>query len=173
MVGTNRATRGVYNTEDFALAGYRTLSFEEASRNALRIGIERITIDPVGFVAFAFTDKLEELWGTDVSSVELPTDLSPKQRALADAGVIPVARRLTDAFWLFLILTAAFSLIWCMASPRRRAERLPGELTCVVVLPMLLLSLLHVFIEVQPRYHIPYVPLLCTLSALSLPVRGK
>lgn len=173
MVGTNRATHGVYNTEDLALAGYPTLSHEEASRNALRIGIERITMDPLGFVAFAFTDKLVELWGTDVSSVEWPTDLSPKQRALVDAGIIPVARRLTDAFWLFLILTAALALIWCMASPRRRAERLPGELTCVVVLPMLLLSLLHVFIEVQPRYHIPYVPLLCTLSALSLPALGK
>jgi hypothetical protein len=169
MVGTNRVSRGVYNPEDFALAGYGRLSHEEASRNALRIGIERIRVDPLGFVAFAFTDKLKELWWTDVSSVELPTDLSPKQRALVDAGVIPLARRLTDSFWLFLILTAALALIWCTASPRRRAERLPDELTCILVLPLLLLSLLHVFIEVQPRYHVPYVPLLCTLSALGLP----
>jgi hypothetical protein len=65
------------------------------------------------------------------------------------------------------------ALIRCLASSRWRADRFPDELTGIVVLPMLLLSLLHVFIEVQPRYHVPYVPLLCTLSALSLSLPGK
>jgi hypothetical protein len=36
-----------------------------------------------------------------------------------------------------------------------------------MILPLLLLALLHVFVEVQPRYHIPFVPLLCMLSALA------
>jgi 4-amino-4-deoxy-L-arabinose transferase-like glycosyltransferase len=173
MVGTNRVYNGGYNTEDLALAGYPALSQEEASRNALRIGIERITTDPLGFVAFAFTDKLKRFWGTDGPSVEWPTHQSPTREALVDTGIIPLAERLTQAFRLFLNLTAELGLIWCLASPRRRAERLSDQLTFVVVLPMLLLSLLHVFIEVQPRYHIPYLPLLCTLSALSLSVLGK
>ena len=176
MAGTNRASHGGYNTEDLALAGFTgdsALSHDEASHNALRIGIERITTDPLGFVAFAFTDKLMRFWGTDASSVDWPTDQSPKRQALVDAGIISLAHRLTEAFWLFLNLTAALALLWWLASPRRQTERLPTQLTCIVVLPMLLLSLIHVFIEVQPRYHIPFLPLLCTLSALSLPVLGK
>jgi len=176
MAGTNRLSRGGYNTEDLALAGFTgdpALSHAEASRNALRIGIERITTDPFGFMAFAFTDKLMHFWGTDVACVDWPTNQSPKRQALVDARIIGLAHRLTEAFWLFLNLTAALALVWCLASPRRRAERLPDPLTCVVVLPMLLLSLIHIFVEVQPRYHVPYLPLLCMLSAMSLPMVGK
>ncbi len=173
MTGTNRISHGGYSEADRALAGFTgepALRHEDASRNALRIGIERITKDPLDFVAFALTDKLVRFWGTDVSSVDWPTERSPKRHALVDAGIISLAHRLAEAFWLYLNLTAALALLWYLVSPRRRAEPFPYQLTCVVVLPMLLLSLLHLFIEVQPRYHIPYVPLLCTLSALGLQV---
>jgi 4-amino-4-deoxy-L-arabinose transferase-like glycosyltransferase len=171
MTGTNRASHGGYSEADLALAGFtgeHTVSHEEASRNALRIAIERITTDPLGFVAFALTDKLQRFWGTDISSVDWPTDQSPKRQALVDARIITLAHRLTEAFWLYLNLTAVLALLWGLVSPRRSAEPFPYQLTCVMVLPMLLLSFLHFFIEVQPRYHIPYVPLLCTLSALGL-----
>jgi 4-amino-4-deoxy-L-arabinose transferase-like glycosyltransferase len=182
MAGTNRVSHGGYSEEDLALAGFKgepPLSHEEASRNALRIGIGRIAEDPLGFAAFALTDKLTRFWGTDASSVEWPTARSPKRQALVDAGVISLALRVTEAFWLYLNLTAGLALLWSLLSARRREEPVAHQLTCVVVLPMLLLSLLHLVIEVQPRYHIPYVPLLCALSALGcdalrnwLPIRS-
>jgi len=171
MAGTNRVSHGGYNEEDLALAGFKgdpSLSHEEASRNALRIGIERITADPLGFVAFALTDKLSRFWGTDSSSVEWPTARSPKRKELVDEGIISLALWFTEAFWLYLNLTAGLALLWYLLSRRRRDDPVAHRLSCVVVLPMLLLSLVHLVIEVQPRYHIPYVPLLSTLSALGL-----
>jgi hypothetical protein len=128
----------------------------------------RFADDPVGFVAFAFTDKLARFWGSDGFSVDWPTDRSPRRQALEDGGVIAAAFRLADAFWLALNLTAAIALLSHLPWRRRRAAPFPTQLTCVAVLPMLLWSFIHIFVEVQPRYHIPYAPLLSALSAMGL-----
>lgn len=173
MSGTNRASDGEWNQPDFELAGFDAASgvtHAEASRNSLRIGVERISADPLGFLVFAFTRKLMRLWGTDVSSVDWPTTESPRRQMLAESGLIRRAHRVTDAFWLALIYSAALGLLWYMASQWRGTASLPESFTWIAVLPMVLLSAMHVFLEVQPRYHIPYVPLLCALSALSLQV---
>lgn len=153
MTGTNRSSKGGYSVSDRKLAGYQgdnKVSREEASRKSVQIAVERISDDPVDFFIFALTDKIEKFWGDDNYGIRWSLRRSPKYSAMVSDGTIKLLQKITNAYY---ILMMTLFIIWLVLQIRKDTIKL--GLFC---LPLIGLAVLHIFIEVHARYHMPFMP---------------
>jgi 4-amino-4-deoxy-L-arabinose transferase-like glycosyltransferase len=163
MVGTNKKYNGGYNVEDSELAGFYKLSHAEASKIAFNIAVERIASDFFGFIKFALTDKIKRLWGTDVQNVYWGIGKSPKKTLLKDE--INFAKKLNSNIYSSIFVLFLFSLILSIIKLHVLAKH--HMLYFIMIMPMLLIAFLHLFIEVQPRYHLPFLPFMIVGAVFS------
>jgi hypothetical protein len=168
MVGTNENSNGGYSLNDLELAGFRgsnKVPIEEAKNNAITIALDRIGSDPLRFIAFSLTTKIKYLWRTDSQSILWGTNRSPKKDLLTN--VISVGTGLLDSIFLLIKTTALFYLLWMLVQYREILHNKSVLSFHLLILGSLtLLALLHIFIEVQTRYHTPFIPFLSIYSGL-------
>ena len=166
LFGTNKASRGGYNLLDATLAGHGAEDPSVRARapaKAREIAVQRIGDDIPGFLAFATTDKAARLWGRERPEIGRSIG-PPEHRVLVDARVLTSVVLLSDGAYRTVLLLFTVALLVQILRPDR---------ALVLGAVVLLYSLPHVFIEVQPRYHLtmaPYViagALLCVADIVS------
>ena len=164
LIGTSVHAQGRLNVEDMELAGYtgkNQLPRAEANERAREIAIDRIAVDPVGFMRFALTDKVGQLWDREHALYywavgghywavgAMDAEKRQRVRPLVFASLDGVYRL---AFFLFLVLLI-------------REVRRPSRLLALGAIA-LLLALPHVLVEAQPRYHLAMTPFIVVGSML-------
>ncbi len=170
LSGTNQETNGAWALSDMVLAGYRgpnewgsdPLPLEEANANAFRIGVDRIREDPLKFLKFAGTAKIERLWGGESSLLWWAVAGSGKAKVWKANGTYGLLATLSDAYLLFLLVGSTLSGLYLAL--RRRVPIMFAAFT----VPLMAMSLLFVLSTVQQRYHLPYVPFLILLLAVGI-----
>ena len=163
--GTNYATKGTYSQDDMELAGFQgpnPVSWKEASANATRIALSRISSDPVRFFSFALTDKVTSMWGSDTHGLYWSLQASPHLQRMQSSGQYDAMARLTDAFYLLSMLSFVAALAFAVF------RKVPAMFLVPWLLPLLVMAALHVFIETQGRYHIPFMPFVYSAAALMI-----
>lgn len=151
LSGTNRDRSGGYSTEDLELAGWKVVSDEEFKRNALEIAFERITSSP-DFIYFALTKKVKRLWSGDGNVANWSLEPKVNYEGFVDfrldiAGLFPGA----------LLVVLLVSVVIAFGLQRKSTLRSGNQLMLsALTLSFLILAFLHIFIEVQARYHIPF-----------------
>lgn len=163
--GTNYATKGTYSQDDMELAGFQgpnPLSWKVASANATRIALARISSDPVRFIRFSLTDKVTSMWGSDTQGLYWSLQASPHLERIQSSGLYQAMARLTDAFYLLCMLAFVAALAFALF------RKVPAMLVLPWLLPLLVMAALHVFIETQGRYHIPFMPFIYSAAALMI-----
>ena len=161
LMGTNTETLGGYNREDILLAGYDSEDPDVRARapaRARELALERVTEDMPRFVSFALTTKTERLWDRERSLSHWSigdTEHRGKVSYLLRGAAIFAG---DSAYRIVFLLFLGF-LILQIRRP-----------TTAVVLGgvVLLFSLPHLLIEVQPRYHVPMIPFMVVALAILL-----
>jgi hypothetical protein len=154
-MGTNQRTGGRFSPEDAErLEAAAPGSKWEQSRVGARLGMQRITDDPVGFAALA-ARKVVTLWGTEDDAVDYAL-----QRRLSRQAASTFPGLLVQGFWVVATVAAAFGL-WL-----QRAA--PGRLAVLTIGVTLTVTAIHAFLEVRSRYHAYVVPLLLAMAAVGL-----
>jgi len=118
-----------------------------------------------GFLGFALTDKVNELWSSESFTVAWPLRDSPKLRRLGPTGV----RRLlsiTESYYLLILVLALAGAIRRLVVLSRGQGPSGMELVLYTTSAGLLLA--HVFVEVQGRYHLIFYPLLAIGAGYTL-----
>lgn len=144
LCGTNRQSAGRYNALDVnfirARYGMGDEKWNEAMAAARQRAFRRIAEDIPGFFAFALKEKFDLMWCDDTyGAMTHPVCLWHNR---------PVPwRAISEEFYFAMIALASAGL--CLSAVRRR-----GASAVVMTGGILVLTLLmHLFIEVQPRYH--------------------
>jgi 4-amino-4-deoxy-L-arabinose transferase-like glycosyltransferase len=168
LVGTNQSSAGQWNTEDLGLAGYGNSSLKytpEAEARAFWIARYRMTRDPFQFLKFGLTTKIRGLWENDRFGISWSAGQSSKQTEFEYLGILHVFPRFGDAWYLVVLFCAWLGLSGCWL--RGISGRSPTEAwgVCLFLIPLLLTGLIHVFIEVKPRYHLVLMPILSYYAA--------
>lgn len=162
LAGTNVEFNGGWNPPDLELAGFsgkNKVSHEEASHNAINIAISRIREDVPKFAKFALTDKIFRLWNNENYAYSWTIEKSDFKSRL-DNTVQPFISACMNGPYRLLILLFGFVLAGQILAPHKSM--------IVAVLPLLGQILLQIFIEVQPRYHMPMTTIMLVTSALYL-----
>ena len=132
------------------LSGYASDDPEVRARapdKARELAWARIRDDPLGFVWFAVTDKVGHLWGREHAVIGLHwTTRTPPAR---DYRVLVAALWSVDGAYRITLLLFVTGLVGQIVRPGR---------TFVLGGIVLLYSLPHLLIEVQPRYHLSMAP---------------
>lgn len=155
FMGTNQRTNGRYSDGDAAIiSGLPGESLWDRSDVAGRLGMERISSDPLGFAGLVVR-KLSVMWGTEEFAVVFA--FRPEGPARGALGGVDLLAQLA---YVALVLAAAGGLV---ATLRRRG---PPEPLLVVAAGLLLCeALVHTFLEVKPRYHAHSEVLLLLMAA--------
>ena len=151
LFGTNEASRGGFNRLDATLAGHGAADPAVRARapaRAREIALQRIGADIPGFLAFAATVKVGQLWGRERPEIGRSIG-PPERRRLVDARVLASVVNLSDGAYRMVFLLFLVALAVQLVRPDR---------ALVLGAVVLLYALPHVFIEVQPRYHLTMAP---------------
>ena len=151
LFGTNETSLGGFNRLDATLAGHGAEDPAVRARapaRAREIALQRIGADIPGFMAFAATDKVGQLWGRERPEIGRSIG-PPEHRASVDGRVLTGVVLLSDGVYRTVFLLFLGALIGQIIRPDR---------ALVLAAAVLLYSLPHVFIEVQPRYHLTMAP---------------
>jgi hypothetical protein len=162
LSGTNMESGGRHNRRDAAMATPKHRSRErfdwvEASREMRRVAWARISDDPGAFARFALTTKFDTMWCDEGYGARL----SFREGGRTDDSLRAASRRwigVANRYYGMVVLAALLGLVLAARSGRYR-------LLLVSAGGVLLITFsLHVFIEVQPRYHFAVLFLLPLLA---------
>jgi hypothetical protein len=149
LSGTNRESSGQHNPRDVAFVRnqFGDEHWNEAMKAARSRALRRIREDVPGFFAFALTEKFDVMWCED-------TYAAMTHPVCMWRGKLLPWRSMSQGFYVALVALGAAGA--CLAFARGT-----GGLAIVTAGGILAMTfLLHVFIEVQPRYHAVLVYLL-------------
>ena len=168
IVGTNRVDEDGYSPEDMRAAGFigdPPTPLREADLRARAIAWERIATDPLGFLGFAFTEKMTRLWSSEREmlqwSAEGPTGAAERYR---DSGLANWAPRLVDGVYITVLVAAMIGAIRLVM--RGGAVRDPTRWVLLTV-SFLTLASAHLVFEVREPHHLTFAPFLALLAPLS------
>jgi len=119
-------------------------------------GKEWVRLHPVGFLKLAVRKQFLFLGSDETGAYWAVARAYPGKHSLY--GAISI---LSNLWWLLLWVTALFALI------RYRSGFLRAPALLCLLLPILYLLGIHSIFESQSRYHIPVVPFLIVVAALS------
>ncbi|MEO1291361.1 MAG: glycosyltransferase family 39 protein [Pseudomonadota bacterium] len=173
LLGTNRDSGGAYSVKDLEQAGYigpDQTTLLEADRRAREIAWSRVSSDPGGFIVFAFTEKMRRLWSSEVGLLDWSVGSSPRGETEPMTTVTRWGGVVIDAAYLAILIAAMAGVVRLAAGGG--AVHDPARWLLVLgVLTMLALA--HFMLEVRPRYHLAFTPMLALLVplGLSIPLR--
>ena len=157
LTGTNVEEGGQWNQQDLLACGWvgnRPLPNYESRTKARRMAWQRIGADPLGFFLFAFTVKMDHLFRNE----DFGVDSSRYYVAQAEQRFDFFAN-LANGYYVVLLLSSTVAL--CCVLLRRRTDWM------ILLAPFSSLGVLHLFINVMPRFHVPLLPVF-VLSLASL-----
>jgi 4-amino-4-deoxy-L-arabinose transferase-like glycosyltransferase len=170
LAGTNMKFSGAWNMDDIRLASYDKIKFADpesldfANNQAVRIATQRIMESPVRFAKFALTEKLFRLWNGDSEAIFW---CRGKQLSPDDNGVIKWATKYSDIYlYVFAVLTMLGAAL--LFFDKHRGTSLLGLGQLLITLVVLIIAGMHLFLEVQPRYHWPLYPFMAIIAAYAL-----
>ena len=152
LFGTNREFSGGWNMSDlimFSVEDETHLYDEEAREGMKNLAISRISEDKTGFLTFALTEKVKRLWKSQNFAYFWSTFESPKSDYL-ESTVASTMEKLLDYFYAGFLL--CFILWLCSGFFRESTEKI------FALTPIYGFALLHIFLEVQGRYHLFVYP---------------
>jgi hypothetical protein len=154
LVGLNLNSLGQYNREDLALVNAPNASVEFRDRS-YRLAIERLSQHPewVGLLA---APKFGLMWGVSTYGATLTLDPEPPGHGRARAALTALSQ---VGYTTLALLAAAW--LWT------RRHRRDG-LGLLALLTLESVALAAVFLEVQPRYHAFFEPILCLFAGASV-----
>ena len=157
-MGTNQASNGGWNATDAAFIHALPGSLWEQSAQAGRLGMERIAVDPLGFAGLAVR-KFAVMWGREDFVVQYGMDF---RLVGGPQGIEAGVNLLAQFAWLGLLLSVAAALLMM------RRQRSPHPIVLVAMCIVLAEAVLHLFVEVKPRYHAHLEPLLLLIAATAV-----
>jgi 4-amino-4-deoxy-L-arabinose transferase-like glycosyltransferase len=171
LFGTNKSSNGGWNLEDIKLAygpshNYLLLSEDYDETRVKNEIIYRIFDQPKNFVKFVLTKKIENMWANDIYgyywTIGVNEGRADIQQIFASNNfpsqtfIINISNRYYYIIMIAGVLGIVISLVkW-------------QNLNLLIILPLLTLAGLHIFLEVQGRYHLPFMPFLCFYAAVAL-----
>lgn len=163
LCGTNVEAGGQYNDADANYLknqyGFEGRKWKRARHEAIDNARRRVMNDVPGFLAFALTTKFDTMWTDDT--------FGAGSRILGHIGGLEVSWvGLSQWFYSVMIVAACLAIL---TNRRCRAVRMFVVMAGGVLAATFLL---HVVIEVQPRYHLPLDILLPLLVAPLVAPRG-
>jgi len=168
MFGTNQGTNGGFSREDLEQIGWKpgqTPSEREVVYDrAISVGLGRITADPVGFVWFAATDKMARLWEQEAQIVRT-WSVAEDRRDVIDGQRIGLWVDSWYAAFLAMVLFGLFAATRVVSKGRWIR---PLDTIVLLILPLLVVASIHGVLEVQPRYHIVFLPTLSLFSGFAV-----
>jgi 4-amino-4-deoxy-L-arabinose transferase-like glycosyltransferase len=166
MFGTNRETRGGYNRADLERIGWNSEIPTERRRaldEATAIAYDRIRTGGFGFIGFALGEKMARLWEQEGSIARWSIN-DDRIRAVDR----PTVYLLVDAAYVALLSLAVVGTGGILYRGGIDRPEVDGVVVVMVVVPLLGLGLLHMFFEVQPRYHLAFWPALSLFAAIAV-----
>jgi len=151
LFGTNRTTNGGFSPVDKMLAGFTSDDLQiraHARQKALELAWARISDDPSGFTWFAVTDKVGHLWAREHAVIGRSIG-PPERHRFVDYRVLVGVLETTDGAYRITLLLFLVGLAIQIIRPDR---------TLILGGTVLLYSVPHLLIEVQPRYHLTMAP---------------
>lgn len=159
LVGTNYEANGMFNQEDFSIIAQYDFDFDRVHSEAGKRAVQRIKEDPVRFLKLV-VKKVNYQWGKE--NYGYYWSIIPAENGGRLEGFIrnhPRAFYAVSQFYYLLLLL--LTILGCYAAYRRKL--LAPALLWLVIGAMFLA---YSFLEVQPRYHLPAVPLFIILAGL-------
>ena len=165
LVGSNTKSGGQWNIEDVELCDYPTVfnfqALKVSNAKATHIAVDRIISSPLQFLKFAFTKKIENLWGIE-SSVAISYAGNPNQYSRFMKSLMGIAT-IYLFFLLILVTYVTYKHFKDYIVFNELREKKVCDYAFLLCCSILLLVSSHIFIEVQPRYHIIMYPLFILL----------
>jgi hypothetical protein len=156
-VGTSKAHAGTYNQEDKALCDSLGLKV------MTKMAIDRIMVDPIDYVRFAFSDKVKSLWNTDTYPLYCYIQIVSFDQNKLKQSVFQVISILIDPLYYICLILFFIYLTYVLIN----GFNLIDKIFVVSFIPILLL---HVFVEVSSRYHNPMMPAIYFGAIISMTV---
>lgn len=160
LTGTNVEEEGRWNSQDLIACGWvgpDPLPNFESSAKARSMAWQRIRADPLRFFEFAFTVKMDHLFRNEEYALDASYFGSRSERRDFFA-------RLANGYYVVLVISSTAAL--CFVLLRLRSNWM------ILLAPFSSLGVLHLFINVMPRFHIPFLAVfvLALASLLGGPV---
>jgi len=159
LVGTNYEANGMFNQEDFSIIAKYDFDFDRVHSEAKKLAIQRIREDPVRFMKL-MVKKVNLQWGKENYGYYWSTISADSGGRLE--GLIKLHPRIFYAgSQLYYLVILFLAVAGCYAVYRRKIME-PALFWLIIGAMFLAYS----FLEVQPRYHMPAVPLFIMLAGL-------
>lgn len=159
LVGTNYESNGMFSQEIFSIIEKYDYDFDRVHSEAKKLAIQNIRENPVRFLKLV-VKKIDFQWGKE--NYGYYWSVISADGGSAAENFIKLHPRAFYAVSQFYYLVVLFlSVIGCIAAYRRR--HMAPSLFWLIIGAMFLA---YSFLEVQPRYHLPAVPLFIMLAAL-------
>ena len=157
LVGTNYEANGMFNQEDFSIIAKYDFDFDRVHSEASRLAVQRIKEDPLRFLKLV-VKKINYQWGKENygyywSIISADGGGRPEEFI----KLHPRAFYAVSQFFYLVVLILAVA--GCRAAYDKKSI-VPALLWLVIGA----LFLAYCFLEVQPRYHMPAVPLFIILA---------
>ena len=153
--GTVPARRNPAQGRNGGLLNCVTFNSRRSQNEMVLLG-QRIAGDPFTFARFALSAKVAQLWGMENDLYDLASGGGQRADRL-DLRIRSIVQASLDGVYRFTLLLFVVMLVKEMRRPSYRLA---------LGLIALLLALPHVFLEVQPRYHLAMTPFIVAGSAL-------
>jgi hypothetical protein len=161
MVGTNYQSSGTFNQEDYKLVKEYNYDYDKVHAEGMRRAIERIKSQPVRFLQLV-EDKFDIQWANEEYGYSWST-AKIEEGSVSGRLVGSHPRFFLTVSQIYYIAIIAFALAGCVFAFRKRIH---------AAVPFLLvyegLVAAYTFLEVQPRYHFPVMPLFLILAAYGI-----
>lgn len=159
LVGTNYKANGMFNQEDFSIIAKYDYDFDTVHSEAKKLAIQRIKEDPVRFLKLA-VKKINYQWGKENYGYYF--SVLPANGGSSAEQLIKLHPRVFYAISQFhYLVVLLLAVIGCWSAYRKR---LFGPSLFWLVIGAMFLA--YSFLEVQPRYHLPAVPLFILLAGI-------
>jgi 4-amino-4-deoxy-L-arabinose transferase-like glycosyltransferase len=161
MIGTNFESSGTFNNEDYELVKEYDYDYDRVHAEGFRIAIERIKSQPFRFLKLV-EDKFEIQWASEEYGYIWSTR-SIEDESASGSQAASHPRFFIGISQIYYIGLLAFAIAGCIIANRKGIFAL---------VPLLLvyegMVAAYTFLEVQPRYHYPVVPLFLIVAAYGI-----
>ncbi|AKX96059.1 glycosyltransferase family 39 protein [Neomoorella thermoacetica] len=169
LYGTNIGYIGMWNPEDAALAHKLIEQYgSRASRYILGVAFSRMISNPMGLLKL-MCNKFEVMWSDDAYGAYWSTiNIAPN---LIEIPIIRVDLLyiLSQLYYVFMLCLAIIGLIKIQKTIKIKMQRDKiYNVSLLFVLVIIGFVILHLFIEVQSRYHYPVVAIIILLAGYGI-----
>lgn len=159
LVGTNYEGNGMFNQEDFGIIAKYDYDFDRVHSEAGKLAVQRIREDPVRFLKLV-VKKVNYQWAKENYGYYWSI-ISAENGSRLEETIKQHPRFFYAASQFFYLIILFLTAAGCYAAYRKKIMA-PAMLWLIIGA----FFLAYCFLEVQPRYHLPAVPLFIILAGL-------